>query len=460
MGVIAVLCRFFISLRKSGKSYQPEWLSLYPIFRLIFFYNLVVLKIMKAEIITIGDELLIGQVIDTNSAFIAVKLNEAGIHVHQITSVSDNAEHIIEALENATQLADIIIMTGGLGPTNDDITKLTLCKYFNVGLRFDDEAYKDVEYMFKIRGREVTEVNRKQAELPENCSALRNKNGTAPGMWFDVKNKVYISMPGVPYEMKAIMEDEAIPKLKEKFSLPVIVHRNVLTIGIGESVLAEKIAAWENSLAQNNIKLAYLPSIGMVRLRLSTSGDDKSVLEKKVQKKIGELQHLVGEYIYGYENDTLEGIVGKLLKERKQTVSLAESCTGGYISHLLTSIAGSSAYFQGSVIAYSYDIKELELGVDKEVLNIRGAVSQEVVEKMASSVRKKFNTDYSIAVSGIAGPDGGTPEKPVGLVWIAISTPERIFSKKYQFANNRLRNIQMTANAALNLLRKEMVEKI
>lgn len=412
---------------------------------------------MKAEIITIGDELLIGQVVDTNSAYIATKLNEAGIYVHQITSVSDNKEHIIEALGNAAQKADIILITGGLGPTNDDITKLTLCEYFKVGLRFDEEAYKDVENMFKVRGREVTEVNRKQAELPENCVALRNKNGTAPGMWFDVNGKIYISMPGVPYEMKALMEDEVIPKLQNQFTLPVIVHRNVLTIGIGESFLAEKIAAWEASLANDKIKLAYLPSIGMVRLRLSTIGEDRNLLEKNVQRKINELQSLVGEFIFGYETDTLQEIVGKVLKERKQTIATAESCTGGYISHLITSIAGSSDYYVGSVITYSYEIKTLELNINADLLNTKGAVSQEVVEQMASEVRRKFKTDYSIAVSGIAGPSGGTPEKPVGTVWIAIATPQRVFSKRFQFANNRLRNIQMTANAALNLLRKDLL---
>jgi len=412
---------------------------------------------MKAEIVTIGDELLIGQVVDTNSAFMATKLNEAGIHVCQITSVSDNREHIMEALDNAKQRADIILMTGGLGPTNDDITKNTLCEYFKVGLRFDSEAYKDVEYVFKVRGREVTEVNRRQAELPENCTALRNKNGTAPGMWFDVDGKVYVSMPGVPYEMKALMEDEVIPRLQKKFTLPVIVHKNVLTIGIGESFLAEKIATWEASLAKDGIKLAYLPSIGMVRLRLSSSGDDATFLTQKTEKKIEELKTIVGEFIFGYDNDTLEGVTGALLKERKQTISTAESCTGGYISHLITSIAGSSDYYVGSVITYSYEIKTLELNVSADLLNIKGAVSQEVVEQMASEVRRKFKTDYSIAVSGIAGPSGGTPEKPVGLVWIAIATPERVFSKKFQFANNRLRNIQMTSNAALNLLRKEML---
>lgn len=412
---------------------------------------------MKAEIITIGDELLIGQVVDTNSAFIATKLNEAGIHVCQITSVSDNKEHIMEALDNAKQRAGIILMTGGLGPTNDDITKNTLCEYFKVGLRFDAEAYKDVEFIFKTRGREVTEINRRQAEIPVNSIALRNKNGTAPGMWFDVEEKVYISMPGVPYEMKALMEDEVIPRLKKKFTLPVIVHRNVLTIGIGESVLAEKIAAWEASLANDNIKLAYLPSVGMVRLRLSSSGESENILKQKTGEKIKELQTIIGEFIYGYDNDTLESITGNLLKERKQTISTAESCTGGYISHLITSIPGSSDYYVGSVITYSYEIKTLELNINADLLNAKGAVSQEVVEQMASEVRWKFKTDYSIAVSGIAGPTGGTPEKPVGTVWIAIAGPERVFSKRFLFTNNRLRNIQMTSNAALNLLRKEMI---
>jgi nicotinamide-nucleotide amidase len=272
-----------------------------------------------------------------------------------------------------------------------------------------------------------------------------------------VKGKIFVSMPGVPYEMKALMEEEVIPKLQKQFTLPVIVHRNVLTIGIGESFLAEKIAAWEASLANDKIKLAYLPSIGMVRLRLSTRGSDRALLKKTVQKKVTELQSLIGEYIFGYETETLEEIVGKLLKERKQTIATAESCTGGYISHLITSVPGSSDYYVGSVITYSYEIKTLELSVSAELLNEKGAVSQEVVEQMASEVRKKFKTDYSIAVSGIAGPGGGTPEKPVGTVWIAIATPQRLFSKKFQFANNRLRNIQMTANAALNLLRKEIL---
>lgn len=415
---------------------------------------------MNTEIITIGDELLIGQVIDTNSAWIATKLNEAGIHVHQITSVSDNKAHIIEAIENAAKRADIILMTGGLGPTKDDITKNTLCEYFKVGLKFDNDVYKDVEHIFSIRGREVTPVNRKQAEIPDNCIPLRNKNGTAPGMWFEHNGKIYVSMPGVPYEMKGIMEESVIPMLRKKFSLAVIIHYNVLTQGIGESVLAEKIEDWENSLAKEGIKLAYLPSVGMVRLRLSTSGNDEILLKEKIERKANELKSLVGEYIYGYNDDTLEGVVGKLLKERKQTISTAESCTGGYISHLITSIAGSSDYYIGSVIVYSYEAKTIELGVNPELLNAKGAVSQEVVEIMAKEVKNKFKTDYSIAVSGIAGPGGGTPEKPVGMVWIAIATPERVFSKKFQFGDHRIRNIQYTANTALNVLRKEMIRKV
>lgn len=412
---------------------------------------------MLCEIITIGDELLIGQVVDTNSAWMGTLLNNNGIKVHQITSVSDNREHIIEALTEAAKRADIILITGGLGPTKDDITKSTLCDYFKTELVFNAEAFKDVEYVFKIRGREVTEINRKQAEIPKNSIPLRNKNGTAPGMWFEEKGKIYVSMPGVPYEMKAIMENDVIPRLKKKFDLPVIMHRTVLTQGIGESVLAEKIEAWEDSLAKENIKLAYLPSPGMVRLRLTTSGKDATVLKQTIERKVKELIPLAENYIYGYENDTLEGLVGKLLLEKHKTLSTAESCTGGYIAHLITSIAGSSEYFKGSVVSYANEVKENVLGVKKETLDKHGAVSQQTVEEMVAGVSSKLNTDYAIAVSGIAGPGGGTPEKPVGLVWIAIKTPTKVFSKQYQFGDNRERNIRVTAITALNLLRKEIL---
>lgn len=412
---------------------------------------------MIAEIITIGDELLIGQVVDTNSAWMAALLNKNGIHVHQITSVSDNREHIIEALTASSKKADIILITGGLGPTNDDITKATLCEYFKVGLRFDAEAFKDVEHVFKIRGREVTAVNRKQAEVPENCIALRNKNGTAPGIWFEEKGKIYVSMPGVPYEMKAIMVNDVIPRLKKKFTLPVIVHKTILTQGIGESMLAEKIEAWENSLVAENIKLAYLPSPGMVRLRLTCSGKDEASVREKIERKAKELIPLAGNWIYGYEDETLEQIVGSLLHQKQKTLSTAESCTGGYIAHLITSIPHSSSYFMGGVVSYANEVKMNVLGAKKETLEKYGAVSQQTVEEMVAGVSKKLNTDYAIAVSGIAGPTGGTPEKPVGFVWIAIKTPTKLLSRHFQFGDNRERNIRITAITALNWLRKEIL---
>ncbi len=416
---------------------------------------------MQVEIITIGDEILIGQIVDTNSAFMASLLNLNGISVKQISSVSDDREHILKALDEAKERADIILITGGLGPTKDDITKKTVCEYFNTTLRFDEEVYQDVVDIFAAYGKEVTPINRLQAEVPAICTAIRNFNGTAPGMWFDVNGKVFVSMPGVPYEMKAMMKNQVIPKLKERFKLPFIFHKTVLTQGIGESSLAELISDWEDSLASDNIKLAYLPSPGMVRLRLSTKGDDENKLHAAVDKKIEELKEIISEFIYGFETfgeekETLEQLVGKLLRNKKQTVSTAESCTGGYISHLITKVPGSSEYYIGSVISYSYLIKETELGVSKETLETQGAVSQPVLEQMAKAIREKYKTGYSIAASGIAGPGGGTDEKPVGTVWIAVATPEKIISEKFLFGTNRERNIEKTANAALNMLRKEL----
>lgn len=412
---------------------------------------------MLAEIVTIGDEILIGQIVDTNSAWMGTILNETGIKVHQITSVSDNREHILTALKEASRRADIILITGGLGPTRDDITKHTLCEYFNTKLRLNEEVLEDVTNIFKKFGRTVTDINRKQAEVPENCTPLRNKNGTAPGMWFEEKGKIYVSMPGVPFEMKGLMTTEVLPRLKQKFTLPVIIHKNVLTQGIGESALAERISDWEDSLAKEEIKLAYLPASSTVRLRLTITGKDATVLQERIDRKVSELVKLVDDYIYGYDNETLEGNIGKLLLKKKQSVSTAESCTGGAIAARLVSISGSSAYFKGSVIAYSYEVKTNELGVSKETLEKHGAVSQEVVEQMAVAIKKKMKTDYSIAVSGIAGPDGGTADKPVGTVWIAIASPNKVFSKRFQFAGDRERNILVTGLTALNLLRKEIL---
>lgn len=417
---------------------------------------------MQAEIITIGDEILIGQIIDSNSAFMATLLNLNGVSVKQISSVSDNAEHIMKALDEAKGRADIILITGGLGPTKDDITKKTLARYFGTAMRFDEEAYQDVVNVFTYFGKEITPINRLQAEVPEICTVIRNPNGTAPGMWFDVDGKVFVSMPGVPHEMKAMMKDSVIPKILKRFKLPYIVHKTVLTQGNGESFLAEIIADWENSLAEVGIKLAYLPSPGMkVRLRLSAVGNDKEALNAVVDKKIEELKPLISEYIYGYEVfgeevETLEQMVGKLLRDKKKTLSTAESCTGGYISHLITKVPGCSDYYAGSIISYSNEVKEAELGVSKELLDKRGAVCQPVVEQMADLVRKKLKTDYSLACSGIAGPSGGTDNKPVGTVWIALATPEKVISEKFLFGKNRERNIQLTANAALNMLKKEL----
>jgi nicotinamide-nucleotide amidase len=417
----------------------------------------------EVEIITIGDELLIGQIVDTNSAFMGQLLNMNGMRVKQISSVSDDREHILKALAEAQSRADIVLITGGLGPTKDDITKKTLCEYFNTTMRFDEGAYQDVKTIFAAYGKEVTPINKLQAEVPAICEVIRNYHGTAPAMWFDVNGKVIVSMPGVPYEMKALMKDQVIPKLKERFQFPSIYHKTILTQGIGESALSELIADWEDSLAALHIKLAYLPSPGSVRLRLSTSGEIKNTLIENVEKKIEEVKAWIAEYIYGYEifgeeKESLEQMVGKLLIEKKKTISTAESCTGGYIAHLLTKVPGSSEYYIGSVISYAYSIKESELAVPHDMILKHGAVSQPVVEQMATAIREKYKTDYSIAASGIAGPGGGTEEKPVGTVWIAIATPKGVFSEKFLFGNHRERNIQKTAQAAFIMLKKTLEE--
>jgi nicotinamide-nucleotide amidase len=412
---------------------------------------------MLAEIITIGDEILIGQIVDTNSAWMGEQLNLAGIKVHQITSVSDNAEHIVKALDEAKSRVDLILITGGLGPTKDDITKHTLVKYFNTSLRFDEEVHQHVKALFARFGREVTGVNLKQAEVPESCTVIHNANGTAPGMWFNKDGTVFVSMPGVPYEMKKMMGAEILPRLKKKYNLPTIVHRTILTQGIGESFLSEIIADWENSLAEKNIKLAYLPSPGMVRLRLSASGNDETTLRKTVEEKVEELNKLIPQHIYGYEKDTLEQLVGRLLKEKKQTLSLAESCSGGLIAHLVTSVPGSSAYFMGGVVSYSYESKTNMLGVTMETLEKFGAVSEEVVTQMALGARKEFKTDWAVSASGIAGPDGGMEGKPVGTVWIAVAGPTGVKANKFQFGGDRERNIAVTAITALNMLRKALI---
>ncbi len=415
---------------------------------------------MQAEIITIGDELLIGQVVDTNSAWIGQQLSLAGISVKQMTSISDDAAHIRETLDAAKKRADIIFITGGLGPTKDDITKKTLCEYFGMGWRTDETILTDVISLFQRFGRETTDINRLQANVPDGCIALRNFNGTAPGMWFEKDGKIFVSMPGVPHEMKSIMSESVLPKLREKFSLPVIVHKTVLTQGIGESMLAERIAAWEDSLAAEGIGLAYLPAPSIVRLRLSSSGADRAELEKKTDRKIAELLPMIKSYVYGFGDDTLEQLAGKLLLEQRATLATAESCTGGMIAQMVTSVPGSSAYYKGSIIAYAYEAKTQHLGVKEETISKYGAVSEETVREMAQGAKEKFSVDYSIAVSGIAGPGGATPDKPVGTVWIALAGPKGVYAKRFQFGDNRERNIQRTAITALALLRKMILGEL
>lgn len=411
---------------------------------------------MKAEIITIGDEILIGQVVDTNSAWMARELNMAGIQVNRIISVMDNHEEITKALAESTERADVIITSGGLGPTRDDITKLALCDYFKTHLVFDQTSYDNIERLFGKRGYTMTEVNRKQAEVPACCEPLLNENGTAPGMWFRQNGKIYVSLPGVPFEMKALMTSHVLPLLKP-LSNKVIIHKTILTQGVGESFLADKIQEWESALPPN-IKLAYLPQPGIVRLRLSATGSKREELQQLLDEQVLLLHSIISEYIFGEDNDSLEEVVGQLLKDHNLTLSTAESCTGGYISHLITSIAGSSAYYNGSIISYSNEVKVNSLGVKQSTIDEFGAVSRETVIEMAEGVRNKLKTDCSIAVSGIAGPEGGSDDKPVGTVWIAVYTPYTgMVVKKYLFGEHRERNIRRSALAALDMLRKQIM---
>ncbi len=412
---------------------------------------------IKAEIITIGDEILIGQIIDTNSSWIGQELSKIGVSVVHRTSVSDSEQDIVDALNEAKNRADIIILTGGLGPTKDDITKLTLCNYFNSSLAINEKVLEWVTKIFSNRKLPMIDTNKNQAMVPEICEVLFNKSGTAPGMWFDVDDKIYISMPGVPFEMKTIFTEEAIPKLKQKFLFPVIIHRTIQTTSIGESFLAKKIEDWENDLP-SHIKLAYLPSVGQVRLRLSGLGEDHDKLNEEMKIIITALYYIIGEYIFGLEDDTLQKSVGELLHKKNKTLSTAESCTGGYISHLITSVPGSSSYYIGSIISYSNEIKTHELNVDETILNTHGAVSKECVSKMAEQIRIKFNTDYAIATSGIAGPDGGSLDKPVGTVWIAVSSKTETIARIYNMGDNRERTIQRTALEGLDLLRRMLLE--
>jgi nicotinamide-nucleotide amidase len=413
---------------------------------------------MRAEIITIGDEILIGQIVDTNSAWMAQKLNLAGIKIKQISSVSDDRQHILDALNEAKDRADLILITGGLGPTKDDITKNTLAEYFKTGFRLDQEALENVKRIFSKYKAPLLETNIKQAEVLENCITLLNLNGTAPGMWIEHENKIYVSMPGVPFEMMYMMEEQVIPRIKKSFNLPVILHYTILTAGIGESILAEKIESVEDSLTEH-IKLAYLPKLGTVRIRLSGSGQNEDHLKQEISVYAKRIVDLVSEFVMA-ENDTpIEKVIMDFMESQNLTLSIAESCTGGYISHQFTQHPGSSKVFLGGAITYSNSLKMSLLGVSEETLINYGAVSEETVKEMAEGAHSAFHSDYSIAVSGIAGPDGGTEEKPVGTIWIAITGKTKTIARKYNFGNKRIQNIERSATTALILLYKLMKEE-
>jgi nicotinamide-nucleotide amidase len=414
-------------------------------------------KYINASIVTIGDELLIGQVVDTNSSWMAQRLNEVGIAVKKRVAIGDSADDIRGMLDSESKEADVILITGGLGPTSDDITKEALCKYFNGKMIVNEGALENVKYLFeKIYNKPVSAVNLAQAEVPDVCEVIQNKRGSAPGMVFHKDNTIFISMPGVPYEMQGIM-NEVIPYLQKQFELPVIIHRTILTAGIGESALAETLVNFEHNLPEK-IRLAYLPSYGMVRLRLTTSGFDKAATQKLIENHFGQLKVLVKKYMVTDEDDPMQVVLGKLLLKNKQTISTAESCTGGAIANLISSVPGASRYYEGSIVSYSYDVKENLLGVKNKTLSEYGAVSEETVLEMLQGLLKSVKTDYGIAVSGIMGPDGGTPDKPVGTVWIAVGNKEKQVAKRFHQRFERYKNIEVTSMMALNMMRKFILE--
>jgi len=419
---------------------------------------------MKVHILTIGDEILIGQIVDTNSAWMGQQLNMQGAEVVEITTLSDTRESILNGFKTAEQTADVILITGGLGPTKDDITKKVMAEHFGAGMVFHEETWERISRMFAKWGRSTTEAHKNQCFMPDNAEILLNKMGTAPGMWFEENGKVYVSMPGVPYEMKYLMENEVLPRLKENFPsvLPrlkenfpsePISHRTILTIGEGESRIAKRIDDFAESLPEN-VKLAFLPGLGQVRLRLTGRGGDAADLETILDAKKTELETLIPELIFGYEKETLEEKLGLMLKERALTLATAESCTGGHIAHKLTTVPGSSAYFLGGVVSYSNEMKMRQLNVQAATLEANGAVSEAVVQEMAQSVIANIGSDISLSISGIMGPGGGSEEKPVGTVWLAVANKDRVVTEKLTIGKNRITNIQYASVKALDLVRR------
>jgi nicotinamide-nucleotide amidase len=414
---------------------------------------------LKAEVMAIGDELLIGQVLNTNAQWLAQELNAIGITVVQMTTVPDQKLAIIDAVSAAFERVDFIFITGGLGPTKDDITKHTLCEYFETELILDEKRLEQLKRFFEERGLSVNPLNIGQAMRPKNCHNIENLKGTANGMWFENKaKKVLISMPGVPYEMKEMMIKSVIPKITTEYLGQPILHHTLRTFGTGESVIAEHIGDWEEALPPY-FKLAYLPNVGQVRLRLTASHPNLKQLTNEMTLQVTQLTKLISNFLYTDKDEELEATVGALLLSKQASVATAESCTGGYIAHKLTSIPGSSAYFKGSVVAYSNQIKEQVLQVPKEVIKSKGAVSEETVKAMAQNVKKLYQTDYAISTSGVAGPDGGSQEKPVGTIWIAVAGPNGVLSKRILMGKDRSRNIHLGSLHGLNLLRKMLLNE-
>ncbi|TLX76580.1 competence/damage-inducible protein A [Labilibacter sediminis] len=412
---------------------------------------------MKIEIVTIGDELLIGQVVDTNSAWIGKQFNNSGFEINRITSVKDTEAEILNILKETSRRADVVLLTGGLGPTKDDITKVTMCKFFGAKLVFNDEVFEDIKILLKDRVSSINELNKQQAMVPDNCTVIRNPVGTAPVMWFEHGGTIFVSMPGVPSEMKHAVEGNILPRLISRFKSSEIIHKTVLIHNIPEAVLAEMLEFWENALPEF-ISVAYLPSPGRIRLRLTAKGQNKRELESSLQKVIDQLYPIVGEAILGYDDVSTVKIIFDLFIKNKLTLATAESCTGGNIAHQITLIPGSSNIFKGSVVAYHNHIKTGMLGVDERTLEKNGAVSKEVVEQMALGAKKSLKSDYAMATSGIAGPGGGSELKPVGTVWIAVAGPNGVISNQFKFGHIRERNIIRSTEKALVML-KHMVEK-
>ena len=415
------------------------------------------MKHVFAEIITIGDEILYGQITDTNSQWLSAELNKIGVKIRRKSAIADTKEDILEALKEAESRSSIIITTGGLGPTKDDITKHTFATFFGTEMTHREEVIHNIEQLFKARNKELTDLNQAQALVPSNGEVIMNTIGTAPGMWFEKEDKVFISMPGVPHEMKKMISEVAIPKLQEKYHTPYIYHKMVKTIGVAEAKLATLLEEWEENLHES-IALAYLPRMGQVRLRLTATGMDLDTLKKTVEGEVQKLPALIGKYVYAYDDEEVEHTIGKLLLAQGKKLATAESCTGGLIASKITDIAGCSAYYVGGIVAYSNKVKNEQLDVNIETLKAHGAVSEQTAMEMAENVRKKYGADYGLATTGIAGPGGATPNKPVGTIWVGYSDEKQTFAKLLQLTKNRMMNINFTYNLAMNLLRRQILE--